>query len=159
MSVDEIDADLNGASGLDGLCGVSDLRDVLEREAAGDPRARLALDVYVYRIRKYIGAYTAALGRVDAIVFTAGVGENSPDIRERACEGLGALGVELDETAQSGRRERQPRNPAEGAPSRSWWCPPTKNWRSRNRLCDVFKRRALPPEPIGRKIHLRGRSP
>ncbi len=98
MSVDEIDADLNGASGLEGLCGVSDLRDVLQREAAGDPRARLALDVYVYRIRKYIGAYTAALGHVDAIVFTAGVGENSPDIRERACEGLGALGVELDET-------------------------------------------------------------
>lgn len=98
MSVDEIDADLNGESGLEGLCGVSDLRDVLQREAAGDPRARLALDVYVYRIRKYIGAYTAALGRVDAIVFTAGVGENSPEIRERACEGLGVLGVELDET-------------------------------------------------------------
>jgi len=98
LSVDEINADLNGASGLEGLCGVSDLRDVLQREAAGDPRARLALDVYVYRIRKYIGAYTAALGRVDAIVFTAGVGENSPDIRERACEGLGALGVELDQS-------------------------------------------------------------
>jgi len=98
LSVDEINADLNGASGLEGLCGVSDLRDVLQREAAGDPRARQALDVYVYRIRKYIGAYTAALGRVDAIVFTAGVGENSPDIRERACEGLGALGVELDQS-------------------------------------------------------------
>jgi acetate kinase len=97
MSVDEIDADLNGASGLEGLCGVSDLRDVLQREAAGDPRARLALDVYVYRIRKYIGAYMAALGHVDAIVFTAGVGENSPDIRERACEGLETLGVELDD--------------------------------------------------------------
>jgi len=116
MSVDEIDADLNGESGLEGLCGVSDLRDVLQREAAGDPRARLALDVYVYRIRKYIGAYTAALGRVDAIVFTAGVGENSPEIRERACEGLGVLGVELDET-----RNRSPTNDAraihrEGAP-------------------------------------------
>lgn len=98
MSVDEIDADLNGESGLEGLCGVSDLRDVLQREAAGDPRARLALDVYVYRIRKYIGAYTAVLGHVDAIVFTAGVGENSPDIRERTCEGLEALGVELDQT-------------------------------------------------------------
>ena len=97
MSVDEINADLNGASGLEGLCGVSDLRDVLRREAAGDPRARLALDVYVYRIRKYIGAYMAVLGDVGAIVFTAGVGENSPDIRERACEGLETLGVELDD--------------------------------------------------------------
>ncbi len=98
LSVDELDADLNGASGLEGLCGASDLRDVLQREAAGDARARLALDVYVYRLRKYIGAYTAALGRVDAIVFTAGVGENSADIRKRACEGLGALGVELDQS-------------------------------------------------------------
>jgi len=97
MSVDEINAALNGESGLEGLCGVSDMRDVLKREAAGDERARLALDVYAYRLRKYIGAYMAALGRVDAIVFTAGVGENSPDIRERACEGLGALGVQLDE--------------------------------------------------------------
>jgi acetate kinase len=116
MSVDEIDADLNGESGLEGLCGVSDLRDVLQREAAGDPRARLALDVYVYRIRKYIGAYTAALGHVDAIIFTAGVGENSPDIRERACAGLETLGVELD-----GALNRSPSNDAraihrEGAP-------------------------------------------
>ena len=97
MSVEEIDAHLNGESGLSGLCGVGDVRDVLEREAAGDPRARLALDVYTYRMRKYIGAYIAALGHVDGIVFTAGVGENSADIRERVCEGLGALGVQLDE--------------------------------------------------------------
>ncbi len=98
MSVDEINADLNAESGLEGLCGVSDMRDVLQREAAGDERARLALDVYAYRLRKYIGAYMAVLGRVDAIVFTAGVGENSPDIRERACEGLEPLGVELDQS-------------------------------------------------------------
>ena len=97
MSVDEINADLNAESGLEGLCGVSDLRDVLQREAAGDERARLALDVYTYRLRKYIGAYMAVLGHVDAIVFTAGVGENSPDIRQRACAGLERLGVELDE--------------------------------------------------------------
>jgi acetate kinase len=73
------------------------MRDALAREAAGDQKARLALEVYTYRIRKYIGAYTAALARVDAIVFTAGVGENSPEIRERICEGLRSLGVELDE--------------------------------------------------------------
>ena len=97
FSVEEIDADLNGASGLSGLCGLSDVRDVLEREAAGDTRAGLALDVYTYRMRKYIGAYMAVVGHVDAIVFTAGVGENSADIRERACEGLEGLGVQLDE--------------------------------------------------------------
>lgn len=73
------------------------MRDVLRREAAGDAPARLALEVYVYRMRKYIGAYMAALGHVDAIVFTAGVGENSPDIRERACAGLEELGLELDD--------------------------------------------------------------
>lgn len=116
MSVDEIDAELNGESGLEGLCGVSDLRDVLQREAAGDARARLALDVYVYRIRKYIGAYTAALGQADAIVFTAGVGENSPDIRERSCEGLGALGVELDRTRNRARKTGSREIQREGAP-------------------------------------------
>lgn len=99
MSIDEIDADLNQQSGLEGLCGVSDMRDALKREAEGDPRAELALDAYAYRIRKYIGAYMAALGRVDGIVFTAGVGESSPDIRTRACAGLAGLGIDLDEAA------------------------------------------------------------
>ncbi len=97
MDLAEIDASLSRESGLVGLCGVGDMRDVLRREAEGDASARLALDVYAYRLRKYIGAYTAALGHVDAIVFTAGVGEHSPDIRARACEGLKALGIELDE--------------------------------------------------------------
>jgi len=96
MSAEDIDAELNQESGLAGLCGVGDMRDVLRREAAGDARARLALEVYVYRMRKYIGAYMAALGHVDGIVFTAGVGENSPEIRARACTGLETLGVQLD---------------------------------------------------------------
>ena len=96
LSLDQIDALLSGSSGLLGLCGESDMRDALAREQAGDERAVLAIDVYTYRIRKYIGAYTAALGRVDAIAFTGGVGENSPAIRERACSGLEALGVRVD---------------------------------------------------------------
>jgi acetate kinase len=97
MSIDEIDAALNVRSGLEGLCGVNDMRDAMERGAKGDPRAKLALDIYVYRIQKYIGAYTAALGRLDGIVFTAGVGENSAEIRARICEGLGYFGVALDD--------------------------------------------------------------
>ncbi|MGB5813044.1 MAG: acetate kinase [Polyangiales bacterium] len=97
MSVAEIDAALNEESGLVGLCGAGDLRDVLRREAAGDARARLAMDVYIHRIRKYIGAYMAVLGRVDAIVFTGGVGENSADVRARACAGLEGFGVRVDE--------------------------------------------------------------
>ena len=88
---------LNQESGLKGLCGVPDLREVHRAADAGDPRALLALDVFAYRIRKYIGAYTAVLGRVDAVVFTAGIGENDADLRRRICEGLEGLGITLDE--------------------------------------------------------------
>ncbi|HUF38023.1 MAG TPA: acetate kinase [Anaerolineales bacterium] len=96
MSVDEIDALLNKRSGLLGLCGENDLRDIEARMDAGDAAARLAFEVYVYRIRKYIGAYTAVLGRVDALVFTAGVGENSAAVRAAVCAGLEGLGYRLD---------------------------------------------------------------
>jgi acetate kinase len=116
MSIGEIDADLNGQSGLEGLCGVSDMRDAVEREREGDPRAKLALDAYTYRIRKYIGAYMAALGQVDGIVFTAGVGENSPDIRARACAGLEGLGIELDEARNRAPGEGARAVHREGAP-------------------------------------------
>jgi acetate kinase len=95
-SLDEIDKALSSRSGLEGLCGSADLRDVLARERDGDEDAANAVEVYLYRIRKYIGAYTAALGRVDALVFTAGVGENSVEIRERVCRGLDSLGIEVD---------------------------------------------------------------
>jgi acetate kinase len=116
MTVEDIGESLNGESGLSGLCGVGDVRDVLEREAAGDTRARLALGVYTYRMRKYIGAYMAALGHVDGIVFTAGVGENSADIRERACEGLEGLGIQLDEARNRASAKRVRPIHREGAP-------------------------------------------
>ena len=96
MPLDELDAALSRKSGLKGLCGASDMRDALAREEMGDALASLAIDVYTYRIRKYIGAYMATLGRVDAIVFTGGVGENSHSIRERSCNGLAPLGIRLD---------------------------------------------------------------
>lgn len=96
LSVDELDDVLNKGSGLLGLTGVNDMRELLKLVDGGDPDARLAFDVYCYRIRKYVGAYTAALGHVDAIVFTAGVGEHNPLVRETALNGLGALGIRLD---------------------------------------------------------------
>ncbi len=96
FSFEEIDRILNKESGLLGLCGVNDLRDIERRREAGDAAATLALDMYAYRIKKYIGAYIAALGRVDALVFTAGVGENSLLVRELVCTGLDLLGVTLD---------------------------------------------------------------
>ncbi|MES4905651.1 MULTISPECIES: acetate kinase [unclassified Streptomyces] len=96
MSVDEIDTLLNKRSGLLGLCGDNDMREIGRRMGEGDPEAQLAFDVYVHRLRKYVGAYTAVLGRVDAIAFTAGVGENSAAVREAAMRGLPAFGIEVD---------------------------------------------------------------
>jgi acetate kinase len=99
MTPPEVDTLLNKQSGLTGLCGDNDLRDIEQRVAQGDAQATLALEMYAYRIRKYIGAYTAALGRVDALVFTAGVGENSELVRARVCDGLDGLGIRVDGAA------------------------------------------------------------
>jgi len=99
LSADELDHALNYESGLLGVSGVSsDLRQVLS-ELAGNPNARLAVEVYVHRIRQTVGAMAATLGGVDALVFTAGVGEHAPEIRKRVCEKLNYLGLELDRTA------------------------------------------------------------
>ncbi|MFC4030821.1 acetate/propionate family kinase [Streptomyces polygonati] len=96
MDVDAIDTLLNKGSGLLGLSGDNDMREIGRRMAEGDERARLAFDVYVHRLRRYVGAFTAVLGRVDAVVFTAGVGENSAAVRAAALSGLEGLGIEVD---------------------------------------------------------------
>jgi acetate kinase len=96
LEVEEIEDVLNSGSGLLGLAGAGDMREVHRRVAAGDADAALALEVYCYRIRKYVGAYLAALGRVDAIVFTAGVGEHDATVRARALAGLERLGIAVD---------------------------------------------------------------
>ena len=95
-SLDEIDHQLNVESGLKGLAGENDFRELLRRRAAGDERAQLAFDVYCYRIKKYVGAYYAVLGKVDAIVFTAGVGQHAPDVRAASLAGLEQLGIRID---------------------------------------------------------------
>ena len=102
MSVGEIHNLLNQQSGLKGICGENDMREILKRRAAGDKLAALAVEIYTYRIKKYIGAYYAVLGEVDALVFTAGVGENAPEIREQACAGLQRLGIALDPEKNAG---------------------------------------------------------
>ncbi|WP_336318650.1 acetate kinase [Streptomyces lavendofoliae] len=96
MSTDEIDVLLNKKSGLVGLCGDNDMREIRRRIDEGDERARLAFDIYIHRLKKYIGAYYAVLGRVDAVVFTAGVGENAAPVREAAVAGLEELGLAVD---------------------------------------------------------------
>lgn len=94
--IDGVDELLNRGSGLLGLTGENDLRVIESRAAAGDADAALALDLTAYRIRQYLGAYTATLGRLDAVVFTAGIGENSANMRARSIEGLEVLGLRLD---------------------------------------------------------------
>ncbi|MDQ1048682.1 acetate kinase [Streptomyces sp. V4I2] len=96
MSTDEIDTLLNKKSGLIGLCGDNDMREIRRRVDAGDEQAQLAFDIYIHRLKKYIGAYYAVLGRVDAIAFTAGVGENAAPVREAAVAGLEELGPVVD---------------------------------------------------------------
>jgi len=98
LTLQEANTLLNKHSGMQGISGQSsDMRDIIQEAKEGHANSRLALDIYCYRIKKYIGSYAAAMGGLDALVFTAGIGENSPLIRERCCEDLVFLGIELDE--------------------------------------------------------------
>ena len=105
MSVADIDTLLNRQSGLTGLCGDNDVREILRRRERGDERASLAFDVYVHRLRKYVGAYYAVLGRVDAVAFTAGVGEHAAPVRAAALAGLDALGLTVDPERNAARSD------------------------------------------------------
>ncbi|MEV0125943.1 acetate kinase [Streptomyces sp. NPDC050703] len=105
MGIDEIDDLLNKKSGLVGLCGDNDMREIRRRIDEGDQEAALAFDIYIHRLKKYIGAYYAVLGRVDAVVFTAGVGENAAPVREAAVAGLEELGLAVDGELNSVRSD------------------------------------------------------
>ncbi|MFD7162212.1 acetate kinase [Streptomyces violascens] len=105
MSVDDVDALLNKKSGLVGLCGDNDMREIRRRCDEGDEKAQLAFDIYIHRLKKYIGAYYAVLGKVDAIAFTAGVGENAAPVREAAVTGLEELGLAVDGELNAVRSE------------------------------------------------------
>lgn len=97
MSVDEINNVLNKKSGLLGIsCTSNDVRDLIEKSRNGDKQAGLALDIFAYRVKKYIGAYLAVLGRCDSIIFTGGIGENAVSVRENICSGLEELGIKID---------------------------------------------------------------
>ena len=98
LSLHEANTLLNKHSGMQGISGVSsDMRDIIEESHKGNRGAQLAFDIYCYRIRKYIGAYAAAMGGLDVLVFTAGIGENSPLVRKKCCEDLEFLGIKIDD--------------------------------------------------------------
>lgn len=102
MEMAEIDNMLNRRSGLKGVCGINDMRDIHLARKKGDRKAQLAFDIFVYRIRKYIGSYFAVLGRVDGVLCTAGIGENDKEVRAAIFSGLEGFGIELDRTANQG---------------------------------------------------------
>ncbi|GHV53941.1 acetate kinase [Deltaproteobacteria bacterium] len=103
MDVFAVDAMLNKESGLKGLCGMNDMRDIHAAREKGDKKAILAFDVFCHRIRSYIGAYYAVLGRVDALIFTAGIGENDQEMREEVCKDFDHLGINIDESLNAKR--------------------------------------------------------
>jgi acetate kinase len=93
MSLSQLERMLNEEAGLKALTGTADVRELLQRD---DPPAKLALEIFCYRIRKYVGAYLAVLEGAEAVVLTGGIGENAPEIRRRVCEGFGWAGLTLD---------------------------------------------------------------
>ena len=107
-TADEMDNLLNKQSGVQGVSGVSsDFRDLEKAANEGNERARLALDMFAYQGKKIIGSYAAAMGGVDVIVFTAGIGENTDHMRKAMCEGLEFMGVEFDDEANNGLRGKE----------------------------------------------------
>ncbi|OBZ17530.1 acetate/propionate family kinase [Bacillus sp. FJAT-26390] len=106
LTLNEVNSMLNKHSGMLAISGISsDMREVTEAMLEGDKNAKLAFDMYAYRVKKYIGAYAAAMNGVDTIVFTAGVGENSVALRKAICDGISFLGIELDESRNGERRK------------------------------------------------------
>jgi acetate kinase len=116
LTINEANAMLNKHSGLAGVSGISsDMREIEEETLSGNSRAALALHVFCYRVRKYIGAYTAAMGGVDAIVFTGGIGVNSPMVRAKSLKDLEYLGVSLDDAVNEASRGRDEELSAAGS--------------------------------------------
>ena len=97
FTADDVAHQLNFESGLQAICGSHDMREIVSQVEQSDPEATLALEMFVYHVRKYIGAYLVSLGHVDALVFTGGIGEHAPLIRQRCCEGLSQFGIALDQ--------------------------------------------------------------
>jgi acetate kinase len=120
---ERMDQMLNKESGLMGVSGVSsDFREIDDAIAAGNEQAKLARDIFIYRVKKYIGSYVAAMNGVDAIVFTAGIGENGPDVREEICADMDFLGIKID-AEKNNVRGKEVNISAEGSSVQVWVVP------------------------------------
>ncbi|MDR1442029.1 MAG: acetate kinase [Bifidobacteriaceae bacterium] len=136
-SVDQVDTMLNKKSGLLGMCGSLDVRDIHKAISEGDGSAELALEVFTHRLRHYIGAYCAQLGRVDAIAFTAGIGENDPITRALAVRGLEGFGIEVDpELNQSARGAARISPP--GARTEVWVMPTDEEYEIAHQAAELI---------------------
>ncbi|MDR7251322.1 acetate kinase [Nocardioides sp. BE266] len=138
-SLEEIDRALYRESGLLGLSGVNDFRELSERRAAGDAAASLAFDVYAYRVRKYVGAYYAALGELHAVVFTGGVGQHSPELRAAALDGLFRLGIVLDSSRNEARSSEARFVSAEGSAVAALVVPTDEEWEIARQALEVVR--------------------
>ena len=124
LNADAIDTLLNKRSGLLGISGRSaDMRDLENAAASGDARCELALEMFAYRVRKYVGAYVVALGGVDAIAFAGGIGEHSAAMRARICRGLGMVGIALDDAANATAAGREASVHRHGSSAQIWVIP------------------------------------
>jgi len=124
LSIEEIDSMLNKQSGLKGICGMNDMRDIHTATAEGNTKAKLALDMFVYSIRKFVGAYMAIIGPLDALVFTAGIGENDDIVRAKVCADLEHIGISIDPDLNKGRKKEATALHA-GASKVQLWVVPT----------------------------------
>jgi acetate kinase len=124
MGLHEVDVTLNKYSGLYGISGTSnDMRDLLDQAGKGDARAQLAIDAFCYRVRKYIGAYFAAMDGADAVIFAGGIGENAAPVREKICASLGSLGIRVDRAKNQNAGAPEREISEDGAATKVWVIP------------------------------------
>jgi acetate kinase len=138
-SAEDTDHALNSESGLKGITGANDFREVSRRRAAGDEQAQLGFDIYCHRIKKYIGAYYAVLGTVDAIVFTAGVGQHSAEVRAAALDNLTALGIHLDPHRNDDPAQSEGRVSTDDSPVAVLVIPTNEEWQIARQAVTVIQ--------------------
>lgn len=139
ISVGEVNDILNKKSGLKGICGMNDMRDIHKSAARGDEKALLAVDMYSYRVKKYIGAYYAALGSLDAIAFTAGIGENDDIVRTEVCKDMEGLGLVLDMQANIGSMTEAKMISSENSKVQIWVIPTNEELQIAQDTMEVIK--------------------